>query len=609
MARDRYHVLTRRPLRVVTTRLRAPLRRPADIVRRERRRFRVIAVIAVLTALLALVTGWAEAPLHVSGRIFDLDGKPIAGVRVALIGGGVGKLTDTQGRWEVTGGHRFEGDQISVTGAGLLPLRLELAKPPMRIVVHRLPRVSGKVTDETGDGVAGALVFLAAVEGPRLWEATAGGDGAFTFPPLMPPGAYRLSAFAEAHESFVTLLLLDADARESVAPVLLRQLGTLVLTSDPPGQLPILDGDPLDDCVTPCTVSVVTGNHTIGINNDLYVPWSAGFAIANRQQVDLGAKLERKTGRLTVTGPPGGDLWIGDNETGSASYTGVLPTGDYLVVYRSRGNWPAIGRVHVEWNGTTSLDFSGALNPIQPGDEAGFLRGLQAYLQAMGGQYGVWIQDVGSGHEFGYNPDALMEAASDIKIPVALYLLSQSESGAIHLDDKVTLAPQDFVGGTGVLQYQASPGDQYKYSDLLSVLIQQSDNVAWLALRRTLGASAVDQYAASLGAGDCHQISNNCTPHEAGILVSRLVQGTALNPDDTQLLMGLMENTAFDDRLGYFLNVPVAHKTGADGCVENDVGAIMGSHPFVVGMFTCTPSGSLWPLRDVGRAAYRYFNG
>ena len=87
----------------------------------------------------------------------------------------------------------------------------------------------------------------------------------------------------------------------------------------------------------------------------------------------------------------------------------------------------------------------------------------------------------------------------------------------LSLDDQVTLQGSDFMGGTGVLYGKAHSGDKYSYRDLVSMLFRYSDNTAWQALRRSLSASAIDSYAASIGAPSCHQLSDNCTAREAGV--------------------------------------------------------------------------------------------
>jgi beta-lactamase class A len=287
-----------------------------------------------------------------------------------------------------------------------------------------------------------------------------------------------------------------------------------------------------------------------------------------------------------------------------------VATGNHAVAYRSPTSWPQLSSIQIGWNQDSTLSL-GSGTAITPGDQAGFLAGLDAYLRSAGGQYGIYLQDLKTGTGFGYHEDDVMEAASDIKLPLALYLLHEVEAGADKMDDQVTLQESDFMGGTGSLDYSANPGDKFAVGDLLRLMIQQSDNTAWQALMRVLTPTAIDAYAASIGAPDCHQVDDNCTAREAGLMLAGLYKGKLLNADDTALLLLLLQNTAYNDRINYYLGgVTIAHKTGADGGVMNDVGVVYApGGPFLVSIFSHTDGGTVQPIRDVARAALRFFRG
>jgi beta-lactamase class A len=248
---------------------------------------------------------------------------------------------------------------------------------------------------------------------------------------------------------------------------------------------------------------------------------------------------------------------------------------------------------------------------VTPGDEAGFLAGLQAYLTSLGGRYGVWLEDLRSGKPTAYHGSDGMEAASVIKVPVALYLLDQARHNKLKLSDTVQLEDGDFMGGTGTLYYTATAGDTYTYQDLLSLLIQQSDNTAWMALDRVLDKDSVDGFAAAIGAPDCRQEADECTPQQAGLMLAKLASGSLLDAAGTGMLMHLLETTAFNNRINYYLGgFTIAHKVGMDDGVINDVGVVYAGRPFVISMFTDTdnPDQGVQAIRDVARAAARLYS-
>jgi len=227
-----------------------------------------------------------------------------------------------------------------------------------------------------------------------------------------------------------------------------------------------------------------------------------------------------------------------------------------------------------------------------------------------GGTYGAYVEDLGSGSAVGAGDTTMLEAASVIKVPEAVYLLHQADAGRLGLGDQVTLQSGDFMGGTGSLYGTAHPGDTYSYQQLLSLLIQQSDNTAWLALRRVLGDGSIDSYAASAGAGGCSQVTDNCTARAAGHLMAQLARGQLLSGASTRLLLNLLESTVFNDRINYYLSgMAIAHKVGMDGSVWNDCGVVFASRPFVVCVLTTVddPAQGVQVIRDVARAAaWRY---
>ena len=537
------------------------------------------------------------------------------GASVSLLAGSrpdAEATSGSTGRWTLTGGHRIDDHVLSITAPGFLATVPDIHRAAGgTVVLHHLPTLGGRFLDETGVPVTPAELLLEQKGKPQVWSVPATADGSFLLDRQALPGIYAVTATAPQHDAWRASIHLSADGHLAITPVLPRQLATVELTSNPPGVHPLLDGQPMAGCAaTPCTVTVPVGSHSIDLPSDLYVPWQQRVELANRQTLAVGATLERKQGTLHLSGPAGAELSIDDSVVAGNSWSGRLPTGVHRLAARSDASWPTLAQVNVDWNRETSSSM-GASVPVVPGDQAGFLAGLDGYLKAAGGQYSVYLEDLKTGKGFGYHQDDVMEAASDIKLPLALFLLHQVEAGSVKLSDEIALQQSDFMGGTGTLDGTASAGDKFATGDLLKLLIQQSDNTAWQALQRVLGASAIDAYAASLGAADCHQVDDNCTAHEAGLLVSQLYRGKALKPENTSLLLTLMENTVFNDRINYYLGgLQIAHKTGADGGVMNDVGIVYAPEgPFLISMFTVTDQGTVQPIRDVARAARHYFAG
>jgi len=350
----------------------------------------------------------------------------------------------------------------------------------------------------------------------------------------------------------------------------------------------------------------------VAFGNDLYVPWKSDVQVDKGVTTAVTAPLVRKTGTLTVGAPQGGELSVDGQAVSGSTWSGVVPTGQHGVSFRSGATWPIFQQFGVAWNQTTQATLA-PTGVSGAGDPAGFTAGLRAYLAAQGGgSYGVYLEELGSGATIGVGDTTGLEAASVIKVPEALYLLRQVDAGQVKLDDQVTLEDGDFMGGTGSLYGTAKPGDQYSYGQLLTLLIQQSDNTAWLALRRVLGDGNINAYAASIGAGDCDQVTDWCSARSAGHLMAQLARGRLLSAASTRMLMGLLETTIFNDRINWYLQgITIAHKVGMDASVRNDCGVVfLSGDPFAICVFTTVDDvdQGTQVIRDIARAAAWHYS-
>jgi beta-lactamase family protein/carboxypeptidase family protein/PEGA domain-containing protein len=578
-------------------------------IRRRLQSGRAVLALAVVALPVALGAS-AFLPQSVSGRVTDASGRPVADATVTptdpLHLGSQQASTDSAGRYRVGARGWPLNLNVSITAPGFSPTRTAGGM----LVLHRWATVGGRAVDDTGAPVAGASVTL--TRGRQFWIGRTDQDGRFSLAATGASGGAWLAVQSERHEPAYAAPSLAADRVNSYSMVLPRLQGAVQLTTDPPGQTPTIDGQPASECkATPCELQLSVGPHHIEFQSDLYVPWAEDIQIDRGDSLPVTVKLERKTGTLKLTAPVAGELTIDGEPVGGAGagWTGPVPTGKHSVVFRSSATWPFRADVDVAWKQTTE----NGLTPtgVVPGDAAAFNQALQAYLGRAGGSYGIYVEDLKSGATLGAGQDSVLEAASVIKVPEALFLLRQVDAGKIKLTDQIELKDGDFMSGTGTLYSTAHAGDKFAVQDLLALLIRQSDNTAWRALDRTLGIPAVDAYAASIGAPDCHQVSDNCTARQAGIMMSQLARGRLLSSSSTQLLMNLLETTVFNDRINYYVRgVTVAHKVGMDGGVINDCGVVfLPGAPMSICVFTTTgdPSLGVQVIRDVTRAAVHYY--
>jgi beta-lactamase class A len=567
-------------------------------------------LLGVLLASMGTVT-LVTSPVVVTGRLVDAAGRPVAGATVRQLGDlltpsgsarsdGEGRYRLSAPRWPAV------AERLLVLAPGFQPAQ---GRGGERLVLHRWPALSGRVVDDLGGPLPGTVVTVSS-GGSVVRAVMTDLDGRFALTLPWLAGAATVTALADQHDPGSQTVRLGVDRAPSVQVSLARQLATLHVESDPAGLAPEVDGQAAPSCpVTPCDVAVLSGVHRVSFAADQFLPWDADVTVARNATVAVHARLEPKTGTLAVTAPAQGELSVDGQAVKPGPWSGTLLIGQHAVVFRSPATWPATVRPTVQWNQTVQVSLTPT--PVAPGNQAAFAAGLRDYLGAQGGgSFGVYLEDVTTGATLGSGDTARMEAASVIKVPEALYLLHQADAGQLNLSDQIDLHPEDFMGGTGSLYGSAHPGDKFSYQQLLSLLIQQSDNTAWQALDRVLGMRQVDGYAASLGAGDCVQGTDQCSARSAGHLLAQLAKGRILSASSTRLLLNLLETTMFNDRIPYYLGgTPVAHKVGMDpgNGVANDCGIAFqqGGDPIAVCVFTTTgnPDNGAQVIRDVARAA------
>lgn len=217
---------------------------------------------------------------------------------------------------------------------------------------------------------------------------------------------------------------------------------------------------------------------------------------------------------------------------------------------------------------------------------------LSDALQGVTSPVGVAVTDLASGAEVFIRPDRPFPAASVAKIPIAMAVLHAVTEGTISLDDEVAYqAATDYEGGAGSMRYTIEEGDRFPVSYLLDRMIVVSDNIARNMLERYIGPGTVKAYMLAQGVQPPYDPSNpELTARGTNILLLRLQQGQAgIRPDLTQMLIDLLSNTVYNDRIPAKLpqDVTVAHKVGTLTNAVHDAGIVYApDRAFAISVFT-----------------------
>lgn len=113
---------------------------------------------------------------------------------------------------------------------------------------------------------------------------------------------------------------------------------------------------------------------------------------------------------------------------------------------------------------------------------------IKHYEHDLTGEIGVYACNVDIGTSFSYRENTLFPMASTRKIAIAACFLQMVDQGWIDLQQKVTLYPEDWRPGSGLLNKRlVYSGAALPWSTFLQLMLEQSDNVATDIITEKIG--------------------------------------------------------------------------------------------------------------------------
>jgi len=263
--------------------------------------------------------------------------------------------------------------------------------------------------------------------------------------------------------------------------------------------------------------------------------------------------------------------------------------------------------------------------------DSGLSRLREVVAQAVvdsSGDMGVAIQHVETGQALDVNGGRPFPMASTVKVPILVELFHQVESGALRLDEMISLRPLDLHLGSGQLRDYIVPGVSLSLENLALLMMRVSDNSATDIVLDKVGIDAVNERMAALGVSDIvvnrstqdlileqmgfedwstegmtldelmaklndYEVApgelemaaarfdldrqDTATPNAINRLLEMILRGEAVGPESSARMVEIMLacETGLDRMRGFLPEtVPVAHKTGTIGGTVNDVGIV-----------------------------------
>lgn len=198
--------------------------------------------------------------------------------------------------------------------------------------------------------------------------------------------------------------------------------------------------------------------------------------------------------------------------------------------------------------------------------------------------YGIYYYDLNTGCQYSLNADKEFQAASTMKVPIAMMIADKLSKKQLKEDTLIEYTTNDDCDGAGVLQGAVSEGQKLKVIDLMKYMIEESDNVATSMLKRNVGN--IGDYIADLTSIKVDNEKNFITPKQSCIILKSLYNKSC---EDIyyKKIIEFMKSTSTHDRLDkYILNEIVAHKIGDYENYVNDVGVIFMKEPYILSIYT-----------------------
>lgn len=224
------------------------------------------------------------------------------------------------------------------------------------------------------------------------------------------------------------------------------------------------------------------------------------------------------------------------------------------------------------------------------------LESIKKEMAPLTGHLGLYYKNLATGFEYGVGEDEVYGAASVIKLPLFLHTLAECGKGKLSLDDRIVTEESDKVPSCGALNMFTGTVET-DIRTLCRLMICISDNTATNRLLRYFGLEDVERGFIAMGLEktkirrflfdhreSLRGVQNHICPKELGMILEKLYRGEFVNEEISKYAIDVLLEQQINHKLDGKINeeVPIAHKTGEDYMLSNDVGIVYAKNPFVI---------------------------
>jgi len=240
-------------------------------------------------------------------------------------------------------------------------------------------------------------------------------------------------------------------------------------------------------------------------------------------------------------------------------------------------------------------------------------------LEKVHGRIGVLFEDLTTGEGLtlikGQEED-VFESASVIKLWIMTAAYELAEKGKLDLDSTLVLKEEDMVPCPGVPDYHHDdteghltedmfpesgmlnylhPGLEFTVRDIISMMILISDNSAANIMIDLIGKDEINGHISRLGhqntilnrklfdtSPEVRGKENIFSLADTADYFRKMYRGELVSPEASREMCALLQNQQYTYKMPFYIRrYPIAHKTGEDIGIENDVGIVFSDKPFI----------------------------
>ena len=217
-------------------------------------------------------------------------------------------------------------------------------------------------------------------------------------------------------------------------------------------------------------------------------------------------------------------------------------------------------------------------------------------LAQLPGGVGFFYKNLHTGESFGLHSQEEFLAASVIKLPVYAVIMKLAAEGKISLSEELLCREEDKLPPCGAL-YFFTGEVAADIRTLCGLMISLSDNAATNLLLRRFGLDFLNEQFRQIGMEKTHLerllfdgeasargLENKIVPEEIGALFEQIARRSFVSEQVSAEMEKLLLEQQINHKIPGYLpeGTPVAHKTGEDDGITNDVGIVFGKEPFVL---------------------------